>query len=203
LQEEAQAIHGNYGRLVPTRGGVGAATHAEGGEADCGGGRGRHRPGGASTGVSTIGLPVIALVDCQAGKADELAKEWIVARSFEALEDAVPYAPTDAVFDVAVSASGILTILPRLPKGAAVLLQKPMGETLAEAGAIRDLCRRRGLTLAVNFQLRRIEIGGRLSYAGRRAIISLSIIPACKKFSSLASITRVTSCPFPTISMPT
>ena len=47
-----------------------------------------------------------------------------------------------------------MTILPQLPPGAAVLIQKPMGETLDEAKAIRDLCRQRGLVAAVNFQLR-------------------------------------------------
>ena len=47
-----------------------------------------------------------------------------------------------------------MTILPQLPSGAAVLLQKPMGETLEEATAIRDHCRQRGLVAAVNFQLR-------------------------------------------------
>jgi len=58
------------------------------------------------------------------------------------------------VFDVAVPASQIMAILPLLPKGAAVLIQKPMGETLEEARNIRELCRQRGLTAAVNFQLR-------------------------------------------------
>jgi predicted dehydrogenase len=47
-----------------------------------------------------------------------------------------------------------LKVLPQLPDGAAVLIQKPMGETLAEAVAIERLCREKGLTAAVNFQLR-------------------------------------------------
>jgi len=41
-----------------------------------------------------------------------------------------------------------------MPHGATVLLQKPMGETMEQATAIRDICRRRHLTAAVNFQLR-------------------------------------------------
>jgi predicted dehydrogenase len=53
-----------------------------------------------------------------------------------------------------VPASAILKVLPQLPDGAAVLIQKPMGETLAEAAAIEKLCRDKGLTAAVNFQLR-------------------------------------------------
>ncbi|MCA9284072.1 MAG: Gfo/Idh/MocA family oxidoreductase, partial [Phycisphaerales bacterium] len=39
-------------------------------------------------------------------------------------------------------------------RGRGVLLQKPMGRDLAEATAIRDVCRRRELVAAVNFQLR-------------------------------------------------
>src|SRR5690349_21234030 len=44
--------------------------------------------------------------------------------------------------------------LPELPDGAAVLMQKPMGENLDEARAIRDLCHRKGFVAAVNFQMR-------------------------------------------------
>lgn len=46
------------------------------------------------------------------------------------------------------------SILEQLPDGAAVLMQKPMGDTLAEAVEILRICRRKGLTAAVNFQLR-------------------------------------------------
>jgi predicted dehydrogenase len=53
-----------------------------------------------------------------------------------------------------VPAKSILSILPQLPDGAAVLLQKPMGDTLAEAVEILKICRSKGLVAAVNFQLR-------------------------------------------------
>src|SRR5271154_4743869 len=100
------------------------------------------------------GFPVIAVADSASGKASELASEKGIPHSFDSIEEAVRFAPPDAIFDVAVPASQIMTILPHLPSGAAVLLQKPMGETLDEARAIRDLCRARGLVAAVNFQLR-------------------------------------------------
>ena len=99
-------------------------------------------------------FPVIALADSASGKAAELAAERGIRHSFESVAEAVRFAPADAVFDVAVPASQILAVLPLLPVGAAVLIQKPMGETLEEARKIRDLCRQRGLTAAVNFQLR-------------------------------------------------
>jgi predicted dehydrogenase len=100
------------------------------------------------------GFPVIAIADRAGGKAAELAEERSIPRAFDSIDEAVRFAPADAIFDVAVPASQIMTILPQLHPGAAVLIQKPMGETLEEATLIRDLCRRRGLVAAVNFQLR-------------------------------------------------
>ena len=100
------------------------------------------------------GFPVIALADPVPGKAAALAAETGIAHSFESIQEAIRFAPQDAVFDIAVPASQLMTILPHLPRGAAALIQKPMGETLDEARAIRQLCRDHGLTAAVNFQLR-------------------------------------------------
>jgi predicted dehydrogenase len=100
------------------------------------------------------GFPVLAIADPVPGKAAALAAETSIEYSFQSVADAVRFAPPDAVFDIAVPASQLMTILPHLPGGAAVLMQKPMGETLDEARAIRQLCRDRGFVAAVNFQLR-------------------------------------------------
>ncbi|MDP9051196.1 MAG: Gfo/Idh/MocA family oxidoreductase [Acidobacteriota bacterium] len=99
-------------------------------------------------------FPVVAIADCVQGRAAGLSSEFGAGRGFDSVEKAVRFAPADAVFDVAVPAAEMLGILTLLPKGAAVLMQKPMGETLEEATAIRALCRERGLVAAVNFQLR-------------------------------------------------
>lgn len=100
------------------------------------------------------GFPVVGIADIAPGTAAAVAAEFGIGQAFDSVDGAVRFAPADAVFDVAVPASEILSILPQLPRGAAVLIQKPMGETLEEARAIRDLCRQRELTAAVNFQLR-------------------------------------------------
>jgi predicted dehydrogenase len=100
------------------------------------------------------GFPVVAIADSVVGKAAALAAEFGAGRGFDSVAEAIRFAPPDAVFDLAVPAAKILDVLPLLPKGAAVLIQKPMGETLEEATRIRALCRERGLTAAVNFQLR-------------------------------------------------
>jgi predicted dehydrogenase len=100
------------------------------------------------------GFAVAALVDVNREKAAGLAKQFGIPFATSSIEEAIRYAPADAVFDVAVPAKMIAGILPQLPDGAAVLIQKPMGETLAEAVEILTICRKKGLTAAINFQLR-------------------------------------------------
>jgi predicted dehydrogenase len=97
------------------------------------------------------GLRVAAIVDRDRDRAAAMAAEWGIARAGDVL-DAGELGRV--VYDVAVPAARLLEVLPLLPDGAAVLMQKPMGETLAEAEAILALCRRKRLTAAVNFQLR-------------------------------------------------
>jgi predicted dehydrogenase len=100
------------------------------------------------------GFPVAALIDPDIRKAEALAAKFAVPRTFASLTEALPQLPAEVVFDLAVPAGAILKVLPQLPDGAAVLIQKPMGDTLEEAVAIERLCREKGLTAAVNFQLR-------------------------------------------------
>lgn len=100
------------------------------------------------------GFPVSALVDIDAQKAAALAQKFAVPLATTSLDEAVRKSPKDHVFDLAVPAGSILAVLPHLPDGAAVLIQKPMGNTLEEAEEILAVCRRKHLTAAMNFQLR-------------------------------------------------
>ena len=100
------------------------------------------------------GFPVIAIVDLDKNKAENLASAFGIPAVLSGVEEAAAYAPGDAVFDLAVPASTLVDLLPHIPDGAAVLLQKPMGETLSEARAILEICQSKRLTAAVNFQLR-------------------------------------------------
>jgi predicted dehydrogenase len=97
------------------------------------------------------GFPVAGLYDLDAGRARALADKWNIP-AFATLEQAI--ATPNAVYDLALPPAAHLDVLPKLPDGAAVLLQKPMGRDLAEATAILDLCRAKSLKAAVNFQLR-------------------------------------------------
>lgn len=96
-------------------------------------------------------LPVAGVYDLDHDKARAVAGKWDT-RAFETLEEAI--ATPGAIYDLALPPAAHLDVLPKLPDGAAVLLQKPMGRDLAEASAILKLCREKSLTAAVNFQLR-------------------------------------------------
>ena len=100
------------------------------------------------------GYPVWGLMDVDRGKAEKLADAFDVPNVFDDLGAAIAAAPSDIVYDVAVPAAKIMSILPHLPDGAPVLMQKPMGDDLSQADDILDTCRSKGLTAAVNFQMR-------------------------------------------------
>jgi predicted dehydrogenase len=100
------------------------------------------------------GLPVAAIVDRHGERAQALAAEWGIGISGAALPDVLAQLQGPLIFDLAVPAAAVLQVLPTIPQGATVLIQKPLGGSLEEAEAIVALCRERGLRAAVNFQLR-------------------------------------------------
>lgn len=100
------------------------------------------------------GFPVAAIADPAVDKARALAEQFGIERAAGSIGEGLRDAPEDVIFDVAVPAAKILEVLPQLPDGAAVLIQKPMGDTLEEADEILRMCREKRLTAAINFQLR-------------------------------------------------
>ncbi len=100
------------------------------------------------------GLAVKGAFDIDKGRADSLVRDWELQKSYRSLDEVSAENGTDIVYDLATPPGAIAEILPHLPEGAAVLIQKPMGENLAGAREIRDICRARRLKAAMNFQLR-------------------------------------------------
>ena len=98
------------------------------------------------------GFQVSGVFDIDRSRAHAIAQEWGLPRVFASLEEAA--AQPGCVFDVAAPPVAHLGILEALPRGAAVLIQKPMGLDLESATRIRAACRERELVAAVNFQLR-------------------------------------------------
>lgn len=103
-------------------------------------------------GYAKAGFPVAGVFDIDRTAAEARAREFGIPRVFASMEEAV--ADPGVVFDVATPPKAHETVLSQLPDGAAVIMQKPMGRTLESAARIRDLCARKNLTAAVNFQLR-------------------------------------------------
>lgn len=100
------------------------------------------------------GFPVWGLMNRTADRAQALAKEYEVAHVFTSLEEMVAAAPDDVIYDLALPASIFAESLRKLPDGAYVLIQKPMGESMEQAQEILDVCRSKGLHAAINCQLR-------------------------------------------------
>jgi len=99
-----------------------------------------------------LGLDVAGFHDLNPARASAMAARWPGARAFATIDQAARW--PGAVFDVAVPGSAVAGVLASLPEGSPVLVQKPLGESLAEAKHILSVCRARQLTVALNFQLR-------------------------------------------------
>ena len=100
------------------------------------------------------GYPVVGIYDLDHEKAEKAAKEFGIPNAVPELEQLIELGVReDAVFDIAVPASKTASILRLLPDNAAVLMQKPMGESIEQAKEILDICHAKNLTAGVNFQL--------------------------------------------------
>ena len=99
-----------------------------------------------------MGYPVAGLFDLNRDVATATAAAFGVATVYSTLDEACRV--DGAVFDLAVPGDQILPLIERVPRGSAVLMQKPMGPDLETARRIRACAHDRGLTAAVNFQLR-------------------------------------------------
>lgn len=98
-----------------------------------------------------LGLPVAGLFDVDPEAAAQTGSTFgvpVLASLAEATSR------RDVVYDLALPGDQIVPVLARLPRGSAVLIQKPMGKDLEDARRIRTCCRERSLTAAINFQLR-------------------------------------------------
>lgn len=100
------------------------------------------------------GFKIFGITDIVKSKAEKLGTAFSIPNVFSSVEEAVKHAPSDVVFDVALVPNQFLEVLSQLPDHAVVLLQKPFGESRQETAAMYDLCKKKHLVTAVNFQLR-------------------------------------------------
>ena len=100
------------------------------------------------------GFDLAGITDIDPDKAQQLAEQFGVKCIFSDIEEAVSVLPENTIYDLATTPDQFLNLLPFLPDGAAVLLQKPFGSNGAQTQAIYDLCKSKNLVACVNFQLR-------------------------------------------------
>jgi len=100
------------------------------------------------------GWKVVAVYDPDSRKAHELARDFAIERVAHSLEEAIALAGVNTIFDIATPAAEISHILPLLPDGSLVMIQKPFGSNLEEATRLQEICVRKKLKAAVNFQNR-------------------------------------------------
>jgi predicted dehydrogenase len=101
----------------------------------------------------SAGFEVAGVYDLRREASESLSRRLGgTPRVHDSLDEA--FAREGVIFDVAVPGKEIVGILEHARPGSALLIQKPMGETLAEATRILALCREQRLTAAINFQLR-------------------------------------------------
>jgi len=99
-----------------------------------------------------LGFPVAGLFDVKPDAAAETARAFGVTTIYRSSAEAC--ASPEAIYDLAVPGDQIAGVLQCIPAGAAVLIQKPMGEDLDQARTILAISRDRRLSAAINFQLR-------------------------------------------------
>lgn len=102
------------------------------------------------------GMGILGVYDRDPQKSAALQKEFnAITQVYATLSDLIADAKKHgAVYDLAVPAHAIIPILEQIPDGSAILIQKPMGDTLEDARRILALCEKKKLISAVNFQLR-------------------------------------------------
>jgi len=100
------------------------------------------------------GFTVVGITNRTKEKAEILAKQFNIPRTYATVTEAVANAPTNTVYDITIMPDQFIETLEQLPTGAAVLIQKPMGDYFSQSKEILAVCRRRKLIAAINCQLR-------------------------------------------------
>lgn len=100
------------------------------------------------------GFEVFGITNRTRSRAEKLADAFAIPHVFDSVSDAVKAAPANAVYDITIMPEQFIETLEQLPDGAAVLIQKPMGDYFEQTKAILEVCRRKKLVAAINCQLR-------------------------------------------------
>ncbi len=101
-----------------------------------------------------VGFEVFGITNRTRERAENIAKKFDIPRVFDTVAEAVSAAPGNAVYDLTLMPNQFVATLEKLPDGAPVLIQKPLGDYYEQTSEIIDTCKRKKLIAAVNCQLR-------------------------------------------------
>jgi len=100
------------------------------------------------------GWTIAGITDPEQEKALQLATQHGIKKVYGSIHEMAGAAPANAVFDIAVPAGAITRVISNIPKGATVMIQKPMGNNIDEATEILRICKEKKFVVAMNFQKR-------------------------------------------------
>lgn len=100
------------------------------------------------------GYPVAGIFDVDFARAGATANQFGIPKVYRNFEELLKDIGSQTILDMAVPGDSIIGILDKLPHGATVLLQKPMGNNWQQANEIARIIRRKNMLAGVNFQLR-------------------------------------------------
>lgn len=100
------------------------------------------------------GFEVFGITNRTIKRAKKLAEKFGIPRVFKTVEEAVANAPANAVYDLTLMPNQFVETLKKLPDGAPVLIQKPLGDYFEQTKEIVSVCKQKKLIAAVNCQLR-------------------------------------------------
>jgi predicted dehydrogenase len=100
------------------------------------------------------GFNVVGITNRTRARAEKLAAQFGIPNVYDTVDEAVANAPENAVYDITIMPDQFVETLNKLPDGAGVLIQKPMGDYFWQSKQILEICRRKSLVAAINCQLR-------------------------------------------------
>jgi predicted dehydrogenase len=110
--------------------------------------------GHAKSFTAMKGVSVSACCDIDAARARAFAKAFSIPRWYADYREMLESEKLDAVSNVTVDAMHAPISLAAIGKGLAVMCEKPLATTLADARTMRDAARKRGVVTQVNFSYR-------------------------------------------------
>src|SRR5208283_5323351 len=100
------------------------------------------------------GVALTACCDVDEKKARAFARAWNIPRWYADYDDMLGSEKLDAVSNVTIDVMHAPISLAAIARGLAVLCEKPLATTLADARRMRDAAARRGVVTHVNFSYR-------------------------------------------------